>query len=114
MQGILGNVPPDMLQRGRFSHRYFTRSALVFERSPRTVGASPMAHAAANLSCELWCCTRPVCMIDNMSFALLCWNKVLKALLNSGCTATRIWSAVAAQYFEHCPAAFVSSLALHV
>ena len=37
MQGILGNIPLDMLQRGRFSHRYFTRSNVVFERSARTV-----------------------------------------------------------------------------
>lgn len=49
MEGILGSVPPDMLRRGRFTHRFFTRSNSLYERS-RTVRSHCAAlHSVARL-----------------------------------------------------------------
>ena len=37
LEGILGPIPAHLLQRGRFSHKYFTRQGEIYERSRRTV-----------------------------------------------------------------------------
>ncbi|GAB4815019.1 hypothetical protein N2152v2_002065 [Parachlorella kessleri] len=36
LEGILGPIPAHLLQRGRFSHKYFTRQGDIYERSRRT------------------------------------------------------------------------------
>jgi len=35
--GVLGPFPPDMLQRGRYAHKYFTATGTVYERTPAHV-----------------------------------------------------------------------------
>jgi hypothetical protein len=37
LEGILGPVPRRLLREGRYSHRFYTRSGALFERSTRTV-----------------------------------------------------------------------------
>ncbi len=33
----MGPIPRSMLRKGRYSHRFYTRSGVVYERSQRTV-----------------------------------------------------------------------------
>ena len=44
LEGILGPVPQRLLNQGRYTHRFFTRSGALFERNSRTV--HPPAIAA--------------------------------------------------------------------
>ena len=37
LEGILGEVPQWMIRKGRYSHRYYTRQGLIYERSSSTV-----------------------------------------------------------------------------
>eukprot|EP00884_Botryococcus_braunii_P011930 jgi/Botrbrau1/20738/Bobra.0058s0066.1 len=36
LEGILGPIPRNLLRRGRYTNRFFTRSGMVYERSART------------------------------------------------------------------------------
>eukprot|EP00891_Asterochloris_glomerata_P002378 jgi/Astpho2/2378/Aster-05636 len=36
LEGILGEVPQWMIRKGRYSHRYYTRQGLIYERSSST------------------------------------------------------------------------------
>jgi hypothetical protein len=37
LEGILGSVPRWMLRKGRYAHRFYTRSRVLYERSQATV-----------------------------------------------------------------------------
>ena len=37
LEGILGPLPQHMVRKGRFSHRFYTRQGVIYERSQRTV-----------------------------------------------------------------------------
>lgn len=37
LEGILGQLPQHMVRKGRFSHRFYTRQGVIYERSQRTV-----------------------------------------------------------------------------
>ena len=39
LEGILGEVPQWMIRKGRYSHRYYTRQGLIYERSSSTVSS---------------------------------------------------------------------------
>ena len=38
LEGILGLVPRWMVRRGRYSHRFYTRAGILYERPASTVG----------------------------------------------------------------------------
>ena len=51
LEGILGPLPQHMVRKGRFSHRFYTRQGVIYERSQRTVSASQaVVHAVPHLS----------------------------------------------------------------
>lgn len=37
LEGILGPLPQHMVRKGRFSHRFYTRQGVIYERFQRTV-----------------------------------------------------------------------------
>lgn len=34
LEGILGPMPPWMVRKGRYSHRFYTRAGILYERAP--------------------------------------------------------------------------------
>lgn len=45
LEGIMGPVPAHMLNRGRFAHKFFTRSGRVFEKNAHTVRGGAVRSA---------------------------------------------------------------------
>ena len=53
LEGILGPLPQHMVRKGRFSHRFYTRQGVIYERSQRTVSTSKKLWCMMSLICDV-------------------------------------------------------------